>query len=158
MAFSRNAGTVLVLTALFSLGGCATAPTHPQSDPVAKALEQSTQRVSHAWQQIGAIAQAQHPQAVDQLDDYRGKLPAALAQKVSERWAGPIAGLVSHLTSHIGWSFKKVGTTPPNGVPVFIDTNNKAIGEILRNVGYQAGDRAEVIVHPDEKLVELAYE
>jgi hypothetical protein len=149
-------GSGLAATGL--LGGCAVAPTKSLSDdPVAQALQQSTQQIEKAWRQVGAVSEAQNPKSLDYLDDFQGKMPAALAQKISLRWAGPIAGVTKKLAHHVGWSYDAMGNAPANGVPVFIDAQNQTIGQILRNLGYQAGGSAQLIVRPDEKFIEVAY-
>jgi defect-in-organelle-trafficking protein DotD len=76
---------------------------------------------------------------------------------VSLRWAGPIGGVIKRLAQRARWDFEEVGNAPVSKIPVFIDTKNQSIAQVLRNIGYQAGARADVIVNPSVPSLTVAY-
>ncbi|MCD6055963.1 MAG: hypothetical protein K0R12_925 [Gammaproteobacteria bacterium] len=81
----------------------------------------------------------------------------AMAQVVSIDWAGPIETLLEQIAHMTGYTFKVIGKPP--AVPVLVDVyaRNEAVGDILRNAAYQADKRANVVVYPKSKLIELRY-
>lgn len=139
------------------MAGCANKPP-PDPDPIALALADSAERIADAWTVFGAVQEAAHPETRDFLGDYQGKVPAALQEKISIQWAGPLAGLIKTLALSVGWQFAAIGLAPPNGIPVFVDARQEAIANIIRDAGYQAGERATVIVKPDELRLEVIYD
>lgn len=148
--------TVFASVALGSLVGCAQhKPMAP--DPVAIALAQSTSEVAKAWRSVGAVSEAQNPGAIDYLGDYQGNVPVALQERVSLRWAGPVSGVIEELSKRIGWTYRSIGNKPANELPVFVDAHSREIAQIIRDVGYQAGGRADVIVKPAELVMEVVY-
>lgn len=156
---TRLLPTLVALPALALSAGCAhqtLQPKHPSE--VESALASASSRIASSWVTLGGVQEAQHPASVDYLGDYNGVVPPALQTRVEMQWAGPLADLIGELASYIGWQYEKVGLMPPGGVPVFVDSKDQTIAQILREVGYQAGSRADVIVKPDEMRLEVVYD
>ena len=80
-----------------------------------------------------------------------------MGQVVSIDWSGPIEPLLKQIAQMTGYQLDVVGKHP--AIPVLVDVyaRNQPVGSILRNAAYQADSRADVIVHPRQKLIELRY-
>ena len=50
-----------------------------------------------------------------------------------------------------------LGTAPAIPVLVTVYSKNVMLGDVLRDVGYQGGRRAQVVVYPDSRTIELRY-
>ena len=153
----------IVVLGSVSLGGCGGVfhshhtKKHKKS-PIAHALNKSDQQIQAAWNQVSAVSQTKHPNSSDFLQGYQGKMPKALRRKISIQWAGPLSKIVRKMTHEAGWTYMPLGNKPADGITVFVNAKNKKIGDILENVGYQAKNRAAVVIKPHQKIVKLEYE
>lgn len=75
----------------------------------------------------------------------------------SVNWQGEIQPLLSALVKKTDYRLRVMGKAP--GIPVMISINakNEMIGNIIRDIGLQAKKRAEVVVFPSTRIVELRY-
>lgn len=80
-----------------------------------------------------------------------------MGQIVSIDWSGPIEPLLSQIAHMTGYSLNVLGKKP--AIPVLVDiyARNQQVGAILRNAAYQADKRANVLLYPRRKLIELRY-
>lgn len=72
-------------------------------------------------------------------------------------WTGPIEPLVQKLAEMTEYKVKVLGTEPGIPVIVSIAQNNAIIADILKNAGMQAGKRANIVVFPANRVIELRY-
>lgn len=154
--------SILILGAV-SLGGCGVGfhshkPKSHKKSPIAQALNKSDKQIQSAWNQVSAVSQTKHPNSSDFLQGYQGKMPKALRRRISIQWAGPLDKVVRKMTHEAGWTYMPLGNKPADGITVFVNAKNKKIGDILENVGYQAKNRAAVVIKPHQKIVKLEYE
>lgn len=152
MTMPRYATLFLAL----SLCGCASAPKAPPSDPAAVALERSAAEVSRSITNLAEVEQydrfkrmSSQPRVYSQVAD--------MSEVVSIPWDGPIEAAVRKLAAQSGYSTKVIGRAPVIPVLVRLGADPASVSDHLRNVGYQAGSRADVTVYPDQKIVELSY-
>lgn len=160
MSFAnRSLGTVL---AFVGLAGCAgSAPIEaPKVDHASIALDKAAAQIQRSWNEVGQTQQGK-ARTVPTLDSYEGGgLPPGMEKTVRlERWAGPIESLVKELAAQSEYSFSVIGQRPAGVVVVFLDTNGyqKSIGYLLRDAGYQAGERCTIKVYAHTRTVELVY-
>ncbi len=148
------AGTVFLLAA-----GCATAPPAPPPDTVHAQIAASAERISNQWAVISAIELKRNPAAAAAA--FRGRYPTSLEKRTTMRFSGPIEPLVKLLAAEAGGSFDAIGVAPATAIPISIDVREKRIGDVLREVGLQAGSRAVVAISEgvagDNVTVELRY-
>jgi len=52
---------------------------------------------------------------------------------------------------------KVLGTPPAIPILVMVTQQNMPLGDILRDIGYQANKRARIIVFPSRHVIELRY-
>ena len=154
----------LAVAAFVALAVAACVPFHFQQkvdqqmvaepDPVALRLASAADSASAALQTLASVEQARTPAVAIQ------SVPAApqeLRRSVSVEWVGPIEPLTQKLADRAGYRFRVNGDAPPAPVIVNVAAKQKSVVEVLRDVGLQAGVRADVAVDVDQKLVELNY-
>lgn len=125
-----------------------------EPDPVSLRLASAVDRASAALQTLASVEQARNPGVAVQSVPYA---PQELRRTVSIEWVGPVEPLARRLADRAGYAFKVNGDVPPVPVVVSIQAKQKSVVEVLRDVGLQAGARADVVVDPDQKIVELNY-
>jgi defect-in-organelle-trafficking protein DotD len=152
ISFLGAAGLVLMLS------GCHGAMVDQQiaaaPDPVGLRLAAAVDRASTALQTLASVEQSRNPGVSIQ------SVPAApqeLRRTVSVEWVGPIEPIVRRLADRAGYATQVNGDRPPAPLVVSILAKQKSVVEVLRDVGLQAGTRADISVDPDRHIVELNY-
>jgi defect-in-organelle-trafficking protein DotD len=72
-------------------------------------------------------------------------------------WSGPIEQLVKQLADASGYRMRVLGSKPAIPVLVTVYAKNITVADALRDIGYQGGRRATVVIFPDSRVVELRY-
>jgi defect-in-organelle-trafficking protein DotD len=72
-------------------------------------------------------------------------------------WTGPIEPLVLKLANAGNYKFRAVGKNPSIPVLVAVYASNMPLADILRDANLQAGKKADVVVYPNNRLIELRY-
>jgi defect-in-organelle-trafficking protein DotD len=72
-------------------------------------------------------------------------------------WTGPIEPLVRKLADMTDYKIKVLGNAP--GIPIIISISQEkaVIADILKNAGMQAGKRANIVVFPANRVIEVRY-
>ena len=73
-------------------------------------------------------------------------------------WTGPIAPLLSKIAEMTDYRLKTLGNEPAIPVIVTITAKNAIVAEILQNASLQAGNKAQVMVYPSTRVIELRYQ
>lgn len=140
-----------------TLAACASAPPAPAtSDATVVALNRSAAEVSRS---ITALAEVEQYDRFKRLPNQPGvyeQVPG-MTQVVTMPWDGPAEAAARQLASQSGYTFKVSGKPPVIPVLVQLGTDPATISDLLRNVGLQAGARADVLVYPAQRIVELRY-
>ena len=55
------------------------------------------------------------------------------------------------------YKLRVLGKKPPIPVIVSVSAKNAAVGNILRDIGYQSKKRAQIVVFPSKHTIELRY-
>ena len=146
------AGLALVLS------GCAAVKLDEQMvaepDPVSLRLAAAVDKASAALQTLASVEQARNPGVAIQAAPYA---PQELRRNVSVDWAGPIEPIAQRLADRAGYRLQINGDLPPAPIIVTLHAREKSVVEVLRDVGLQAGRRADISVDPARRLVELNY-
>mgnify|MGYP002725696173 FL=1 len=132
-------------------------PTRPATDPAMLALSESAQRIQNTWNELGAVERSKSPEYMRFADDFETGYPYQLDNLVDVNYGGPIEQLVDSMARSAGYDFNVVGGRPVKPVLVYVRAKDSRIGDILRDVGYQAGSRAGVVIHPRRYLIALVY-
>lgn len=72
-------------------------------------------------------------------------------------WTGPIEPLVRKLANMTDYKVKVLGNSPAIPVIVSISQDCAVIADILKNAGMQAGKRANIVVFPANRVIEIRY-
>lgn len=72
-------------------------------------------------------------------------------------WTGPIEPLIRTLADMTDYKVKILGNPP--GIPIIVSISQEeaVIADILKNAGMQAGKRANIVVFPANRVIELRY-
>jgi len=125
-----------------------------EPDPVALRLTAAVDKASAALQTLASVEQAHNPGAALQVPP---SAPVELRRIVSVNWTGPIEPITKTLADRAGYQVQINGSQPPVPVVVSVTAREKTVIEVLRDVGLQAGQRADVVVDPNHHLVEVNY-
>lgn len=152
-------GKIFVLSAMLLLLAACTPYRVDQQlvaepDPVALRLAAAADRASTALQTLASVEQARNPSVAIQAVPHA---PQELRRTVSVNWVGPIEPLLLSLSDRAGYQLQVNGDKPPVPVVVSIQAREKSVVDVLRDLGLQAGRRADVVVDPARRIVELNY-
>jgi defect-in-organelle-trafficking protein DotD len=161
VAMSSKPLIIFAFSALFALAGCQGNPVridNPQlvaePDQVSAMLAQAADRSSKAMEQLAAIEQTRAPQ-VDMSPP--SDLPPELQRGVTINWVGPAANAAKMMAERASYSFRVIGDEPPTPIVVTLDQENVPIFDVLRSIGLQMGNRADLNVDAANRSVELHY-
>lgn len=72
-------------------------------------------------------------------------------------WSGPVEPLLRQIASSSNYRLRVLGNKPNIPILVTVQAKNVMLGDALRDVGYQCGKRAKVVVFPENQVIELRY-
>ncbi len=154
-----------VLAVVILVGFMSACTYHPSSkvknvqmvvepDPVSLRIADAVDKVSASLETLAKVEQARTPNAsVSSIPN----APIELKRTVSVEWTGPIEPIAKRLAARAGYSFNVNGKKPPVPVIVNIVSFQEQIVEVLRNIGLQAGKRADIIIDTENRVVEVSY-
>lgn len=155
--YSRALVTALVLVT--GIAACAqqqnVTPVAAEPDIVTVKLAQAADKASQALDSIAGIEQMRSP-ATPPAEDY-SNVPPNLMQPVSLRWSGPIEPVARALAERAGLKFRVKGAEPPVPLTVNVDAYQQPIMHILRDIGLQAGRRANLAIDSTAGVIEVRY-
>jgi len=155
--------SVLCLSAcLLSLGACgynrAFSNNTPQvvaaPDPVSARLAEAADRVSNALENLAAVENARTPNVSSAPI---ANAPRELSRAITVNWVGPAEPILQTLANRAGYEFKRFGNEPSNALVVSVDVENAPIIEVMRDIGLQLGQKADVRVSAQTRSVEIHY-
>ena len=143
------------LLSVFILTGCATAPppVAPLSEPETR-LAAAAASVAESLARLATIEQRARQIHVQALTP--AILPVELRVPVNVEYQGDLKPLVDQLARTVGYQMQTYGRATTL-VPVTLVAENRAIGEILADIGYQTSAYCDVVVIPEQQLVEIRY-
>jgi defect-in-organelle-trafficking protein DotD len=155
----RGAKIALILSGIVLLSACSSdttiTPVATEPDIVSVKLAQAADRASNALDGIAAIEQQRSP-ASPKAEDY-SQAPANLKQPVTIRWSGPVEQIVKAIADKSGLQYRVTGAFPIAPVTVTLDVYQQPLIEVLKNIGLQAGQRADVAVDAHGGVIEIRY-
>jgi defect-in-organelle-trafficking protein DotD len=132
-------------------------PVATEPDVVTVKLAQAADKASKALDSIASIEQQKNPTIPAAPPDDFANAPPNLMQPVSIRWSGPIEQVARTLADRAGLRFRVKGREPPVPLVVNVDAYQQPILHILRDIGLQAGSRADLAIDQNEGVVEVRY-
>lgn len=76
---------------------------------------------------------------------------------VSIDWSGPIGPLVEKIAFLTGYQYRPIGEPPAIPILVSINARDMPIAYVLRNADFQANTRANIVLLPCRRIIELRY-
>ncbi|OAI49487.1 hypothetical protein AYO45_02385 [Gammaproteobacteria bacterium SCGC AG-212-F23] len=147
---------IIVLLSLIALNACSTTPPQMSNlDSSDHSLAEASFAVSRSISSLSETAQAAHP--FSRLEPPPNPASYDMAQLISIDWSGPIEPLVRQLAQVARYRVRVLGRPPAIPVLVSVYDKNMMLADVLRDVGYQAGRRACLVVFPDSRVIELRY-
>ncbi len=80
-----------------------------------------------------------------------------LQTRASIDWSGPIEELTKRIAHAAHYRLHVFGKEPAVPVLISLTTKDESLVEILRDIDYQAGNKANIHVYPNHQVVELRY-
>lgn len=125
-----------------------------EPDSLGLRMAAAVDKASSALETLASVEQARNPGASVQSVPYA---PQELRRVVTLKWVGPIEPVMQRLADRAGYQMQVNGDMPPAPVVVTVDARQKMVIDVLRDLGLQAGQRADVVVDPERSVVELNY-
>ena len=145
-----------IITLSFVVSACAPTPPPPNPlDSTESSLAEASYSVSRSISSLSETAQAAHP--LPQLQQPPNPASYGMAGLTSIDWSGPVEPLVRQIAIAANYRIRILGTPPAIPVLVTVYDKNMMLADILRDVGYQCGRRASVVVFPESRVIELQY-
>jgi len=163
MAKTRS---LLILSVIaLVLTGCAStkAPPAPPTPAVSSGPDENTIQLVEAASSISQSLtdlRAVEVSASPPINDKRLPYPTSSdldTEIVSVNWSGPIEPLLKRIATMQNYQFRVIGTRPAIPVLVSINAKDTPLGYVLRDVNFQAGNKASLWVYPGIKVIELRY-
>lgn len=152
--------TLVISSCVIGIAACNPLPPQTQNqiavepDSVALRLASAVDRASTALETLAATEQKRAPMVTP---DPIPNAPVQLMRTVTLEWTGPIENLAQKLADRASYRFQIQGDEPPVPVIVTVKAVEKPVIEVLRDIGLQAGHRANVIVDAQNQLIEIDY-
>ncbi|MDP3562245.1 MAG: type IVB secretion system lipoprotein DotD [Legionellaceae bacterium] len=155
----NNKLIVLFLVTLF-MTGCATntyrkPPYNAPSDDASIKLAEAANSVSDSMLQMAKTEKVLTPPNQDNTLTIPNS--SSLQTHASVDWSGPIAELTARIAKAAHYHFRVLGQAPAIPILISLNLKDESLGEILRNIDYQAGHKAFIHVYPNSQVVELRY-
>ncbi len=147
----------LVAVLCLALGACAT-PKEPAGYNIDKAessLAEASYSTSRSLADLAETAQAAHP--LPNIAPPPSPASYGMGGLTTIDWSGPVEPLLRQISVAANYRLRVLGTSPAIPVLVTVYQRNVMLGDVLRDVGYQCGRRAAVIVYPESNVIELRY-
>ncbi len=148
----------LIALSCLALVGCASQPKTPSGydlNQTQSSLAEASYSVSRSIVDLAATADANHPQ--HDLAQPPDPASYGMGGLTTLDWSGPVEPLVQQIARASNYRVRVLGTAPAIPVMVTVYTQNAMLGDILRDVGYQCGRRARIVVFPGSRVIELRY-
>lgn len=146
-----------------TLSACGTVPQHfsnktPQivasPDKVSSMLAEAADRASGALEKLAAVEYARTPGvAVAPI----ANAPRELRRAITVNWVGPVEPITKTLAERASYRFIVLGVSPAVPIVVSLDVENTPVIDVLRDIGLQMGNRADIRVDAQRRTVEVHY-
>jgi defect-in-organelle-trafficking protein DotD len=118
-------------------------------------MAQASTTISNTLTDLGGMERAVTPPvAMASLPDPDSYNMHTMA---SVDWSGPVGPLVRQIADASQYQLRVLGTPPAIPVLVSINAKNTPLGYILRDIDFQCKSKANIVVFPERKVIELRY-
>jgi len=148
---------ILILVAIL-LTSCAQKQSNDNVDQYMKtraSLAEASYGVSRSMVDLAEIAQSAHP--ITHIESPPDPASYGMGGTTSIDWSGPVEPLLRQIARSADYRVRVLGTAPAIPVIITMYEKNVKLGDALRDVGYQCGRRATVVIFPESRVIELRY-
>ena len=118
-------------------------------------LTATADSISKSLRELAEIDRAIHPQV--KLPNPINLGETGIGQLVSIDWNGPVGSLVKKISEVANYKFKVLGTSPAIPILRSISAKDTPLSDVLRDVGFQCGKKANIVLYQKSKVIELRY-
>ena len=154
-----NSRFLASLFLVFSLTACTTVLDTPPRDSVEHtdaatvSLAQAAVSVSQTLGELGEATRADTPDEKRLVNASRYLLPGT----ASIDWNGPVEPLLTKVIKGSGYRLRVIGSEPAIPVLVSLNVKNSRLTDVLRDLDFQIGKKADIRVVSGKHTVELRY-
>ncbi len=147
-----------LLAALALLFACASPPPVAPDGGAAqrRQLAESGARIAESLAQLAVVEQASRRIQVQTIAT-AADAPEALRLRVAVDYAGDLKPFVHQLAQVVGYEVKTYGVSSVL-TPINVHADDRTIGELLADAGYQASWRCQLVIDPERRRVEILYD
>ncbi|MEE9451625.1 MAG: type IVB secretion system lipoprotein DotD [Gammaproteobacteria bacterium] len=124
------------------------------NDDATAALAHTATSVDRSLMELARIQAVAKPPSEKQLPQIDSN---SMPNRISVDWTGPIGPAVDRIAAASQYKVRVLGIPPAIPVLVSITAYDAAPGDVLRDLAYQAGDKADIFVYPENRTIELRY-
>jgi defect-in-organelle-trafficking protein DotD len=138
-------------------GGMHKVPVNDPSDDATIKLAEAANSINDQMVEMAKIEKALTPPNRDNTLTIPNA--SGLQRKVTVDWSGPIEELTHKIARASRYRLRILGQEPAIPILVTVSSrdNPQSLADILRNIDYQAGNKASIHVYPNQKIIELRY-
>jgi len=141
---------------VLALSACSSpAPPAYNFSETETSLAEASYSVSRSIVDLAETSQAAHP--LPKLAPPPSPATYGMGMTTSIDWSGPAEPLLRQVAKVADYRLRTLGTPPAIPIIVTVFAKNKMLGDVLRDIGYQCGRRASVVVYPGSHVIELRY-
>jgi len=156
---NRIVRILLMITLSTILAACSSVfkkpPYNAPSNDATIKLAEAAVSVSNSMLEMARVEKVVTPPRVNNIQT----IPSTrgLLEHASVDWSGPIGELTERLAKAADLKLHVLGHPPAIPVLVSLDQADRSIAELLRDIDYQAGNKASIHVYPNSQVIELRY-
>lgn len=118
-------------------------------------LAEAASSVDASLRQLAEIERATHPQA--RLPSPPSAELIRMNQLASVQWTGPVAPLVDKIAQATHYKLRIIGKAPAIPILISISAKDTPMADILRDVTFQCGNKANIVLYAASRTIELRY-
>lgn len=154
--FKKTKLAIVIVSLPVMIGACtSTPPANPSTDGTDASLSEASYAVSRSISGLSETAQAARP--LPPLAPPPNPASYGMGGLTSVDWSGPVEPLIRQIAKVTNYRVRVLGRPPAIPVLVSVYDKNMMVADILRDVGFQCGRRATVVVYPESQVIELRY-
>lgn len=154
--------TVTVLWLAAQLVGCSSTQEEVaivNHDPDLRAagakLTAAAESVNQSLQELAKIDRAVNPPL--KLSAPTDPDRIGMGRISSIDWSGPVGAIVKKIAEAANYQLKVLGTPPAVPILISVTAKDVPLADILRNIEFQCGRRANIVVYAARNIIELRY-